>query len=53
MPADFLQWHESMCAEFPTRCNWLFRGRMWSGVDLEQQCSPLMVGTVYTKSDML
>jgi hypothetical protein len=33
MPEDFLQWHESMCAEFPTRFNRIFRRPMWSGVD--------------------
>ena len=43
MPADFLEWHESMCAEFPTRFNRLFRGPMWSGVDKEHHGYPIKV----------
>jgi hypothetical protein len=46
MPDDFLQWHESMCAEFPTRFNRLFRGPMWSGVDENYHGYPIMVSTV-------
>jgi hypothetical protein len=45
MPDDFLQWHESMCAEFPTRFNRLFRGPMWSGVDENYYGYPIMVST--------
>ena len=47
MPADFLQWHESMCAEFPTRFNRLFRGPMWSGVDEKHHGYPIKV-SIYT-----
>ena len=45
MPADFLQWHESMCADFPTRFNNLFRSPMWSGVDEKHHGYLIMVST--------
>ena len=49
MPADYLQWHESMCAEFPTRFNRLFRGPMWSGVDAEYHGYPIMVCKIFVQ----
>ncbi|KXJ06788.1 hypothetical protein AC249_AIPGENE26919 [Exaiptasia diaphana] len=40
VPADYATWHETMCAEFPTRFNKLFRGPMWSSVPIAEQKDP-------------
>lgn len=39
---DFQSWHETLCAEFPTRFN-RFRGPMWSGLPQSEQRNPLKV----------
>ncbi|KAK3712315.1 hypothetical protein QZH41_017251, partial [Actinostola sp. cb2023] len=41
IPPDFAMWHESLCAEFPTRFNRIFRGPMWSSLPIEQHKDPL------------
>ncbi|XP_078357969.1 uncharacterized protein LOC144642774 isoform X1 [Oculina patagonica] len=41
VPEDFRIWHETMCTEFPTRFNRLFRGPMWSNIADQFQRDPL------------
>jgi hypothetical protein len=43
VPDDYQSWHETLCTEFPSRFNRLFRGPMCVDLVQDQQKQPLNV----------